>query len=990
METVLARFKKYSQESPDSIALITDEKSVTYNELMISITKLQNWLLDQKVRKGDMVPLVMTPSPELIVSIFALFSIGAGYVPIAASSPNSRIKTILNQLDSELVLTNLDNLIVGTKNRFEFITYEKIDKLAFSDFVELKQEKENLAYMIFTSGSTGAPKGVVANQGNLNYILDNIQEKMPVHIGDVYLLGTPIGFDVSITELMGWIHGGSLYISDLETKKNFYNFSNKVNQYNVTHIAMSPSALKILKDEDLQKMNSSVKYLAVGGEEFPVELSKRLKETMNKARIFNSYGPTEASVYAAMYEVTGEEKGKVPIGLPLAGAQVELRHPRIITVGEYGDVTAAELVIHGKGVTDGYWKNMEKTKQAFVNQVEGKSYKTGDLVFEDENQNLVYIGRGDQQIQIHGIRVEPEEIRTAALQISKKITDFEVAYDNNRLYGFAVLKPGSDISLEYIKSMLSNNIPSYMIPSKIVILDKMPLTLNGKVDKKQLLLMLSDNSNVFENYNYENSDKKKIASLISQIMGLSYLVPPSYNVFENGADSLNTVEITILLGELSGHEIGYDFVSSHPTIEKMFVALFEEPMSNENNVTESNNKKHYQLEQIKTIADDIIEESFVTYQNSLLSSKFSAVEATTFQRIYNTIGLNSYVNFDVTLESDDFEINQALSTLFLINSQLRVKFDLKNIKNAFLYEIKHNPVIIKDIRYYQGEVDLLVDEIVDNAKESLSTSDELFPSYLIALKTDKNQYRIVGVLGHTIADGATANIIKRQLITLIGHKIPQGTDFYKYQELLQEGSRLDENSKVAKKFLESMFHPNEPVNDEFIEKFPLLIQNKKGLSQEQIMLNSVEKITDIWLENSSSNTVSLMTIFSLRSLCNENFENLVGDVHTNVLLTRNRNENKLTFMNNIKAKFDEQSQKAFSANECVYWNYPNFNAYRQAVVENYERIGLNVNYIGEIDAKSFDEFMNMTSTVSELSVLNKQIRILSFSNNSRTGAIIVG
>lgn len=983
MKTIVDDFIKVVRLNGNKTALISEEATLSYSELFIHVSKIQSFLRKKGVKRGDMLPIIMTPSNELVATILALFSLGAGYVPVAANSPTIRMRDILAQVDSDLVLTNLDNLLIGAKNHFEVINSKVIKHMDINAELINQGGIADNAYMIFTSGSTGVPKGVFANHQNLNYILDNMQQIAPVLRDDAYLLGTPIGFDVSITELLGWIRGaGKLVISDLETKKNFFSFARIIQQHRITHVAVSPSVMKVLTNEDLMKLNNSVKYLMVAGEEFPWEMSQRLCKYMPSARIFNLYGPTEATIYAAGYELSGRETHKVPIGQALKGAQITLSDVKKTEIDGYGLVEVGEIIIQGLGVTQGYWNDSEKTATSFMYEKTVASYKTGDLGFFDTNDNLIYLGRVDQQIQIHGIRVEPEEIRNAALQTHIRLQAFEVIYHNNRLLGFYVKNTGVNINSDVIKNKLSKILPSYMVPSIIVEVPYIPISINGKVDKTKLLeYVMHTDENITCQYTADN--EYKIAKIISRTMELEYVVSPDYNIFDNGADSLNCVEITIALSDLIGREVDPLFVTLNPTVQSMYESLFAGKAKKERCISEKGD-----LVVTKNLIKQLFLPSFNTYQKRLGNKGYSEGEVSTFQKIYKAIELNSFVDFETDVSVVKTTINEILDNLFANNTQLRTKFVLRDKEyHAWKYNFDKNPVTILDIRKLNIDIVYFIGTLLSEAKKLIQAYDTAFPSYMVALQTGDHEFKIIGTLHHLLADGATRNVLKKQVLQYREGRKVEGTDFDDYQRTLKSGSRLE---LMTNPFTQALNYLNKKPAEGFISEFPDIEIITSSLSQEQKMYIAIEHITKKWMEVSDSEYVSAMSIFSFRRLQNKNFENIIGDCHSNVLFTRWKFQNRLTFINHLKHQVELQKTAAFSTNEYVYGGFPDISEDRQLIVKDYEAVSLNINYIGEVSDKEFDELIHNDQQLEGLKNLNKQFRLLSFSNGVRLGTIIAG
>ncbi|WP_172967584.1 AMP-binding protein, partial [Weizmannia acidilactici] len=303
IEKFYSSVEKYSS----SIAIYDDETKYTYKELKIIVNKVANELKQNGIELNQCVPLIMKPSTNLIIVILALYQIGAYYLPIAHSFPKKRKLLFLKDSNSDCYISDEEEL----KTNKKYINVMKlINKAKNNNHIAThsKIKEGKYAYRIYTSGSTGAPKGVLVTQDNLRYILTNMNKYFPCNRGDKYILTTPYTFDVSITEIFGWIYGGgSLYVSSKVSSKALTELPKMVIDNNITHLALSPSILNMIlstcRYEYLEMMDKTLKYIMIAGEELIPELANKLNSIFKSAKTFNLYGPTEATVYATYYEM---------------------------------------------------------------------------------------------------------------------------------------------------------------------------------------------------------------------------------------------------------------------------------------------------------------------------------------------------------------------------------------------------------------------------------------------------------------------------------------------------------------------------------------------------------------------------------------------------------------------------------------------------------------------------------------------------------------
>ncbi|UAC49753.1 amino acid adenylation domain-containing protein [Bacillus aquiflavi] len=352
---------------------------------------------------------------------------------------------------------------------------------------------EHLAYVIYTSGSTGTPKGVMIEHQNVLNTLLTLQRKFPIMENDAYLLKTPFIFDVSVPELFGWmIAGGRLVILEPDMEKDPLEIFNVIQKERVTHVNFVPSMLQpfidMIPDEQLKEV-TKLKYLFIAGEALSPKLAKSVRELLPHTQLFNLYGPTEACIYTTEYSLNDDlETSILPIGKPLHNTEVYVLNSegKLQPIGIPG-----ELCIAGKGLARGYLHDKKRTKEKFIANPYKENailYKTGDLVRWLPDGNIEYLGRTDFQIKIRGYRIEIGEIEYCLMQREgvreAVVIDREDTEGNQYLCAYIV----ADIewsNREWYRYM-AEKLPEYMIPTHFIHLDKMPLSINGKLDRKAL------------------------------------------------------------------------------------------------------------------------------------------------------------------------------------------------------------------------------------------------------------------------------------------------------------------------------------------------------------------------------------------------------------------------------------------------------------------------------------------------------------------------
>ncbi|MDR1818630.1 MAG: amino acid adenylation domain-containing protein [Methanobrevibacter sp.] len=490
-DTIIDIFNHQVKNNKNKIAIVFNDVELTYKELNQKANKIANYLLlNHKITADTLIPLFLSRSEYMVIAILAVLKTGAAYVPISPSFPKNRVKHILNDTKSEIILTDETNhnTISGMKIQQTVYILENI--LKKEGLVEsnpnIEYQVNSLAYVIYTSGTTGMPKGVmIEHHSVVNLIKSNTTKYGFKNSGeDVLLFFANYVFDISVEQIfLALLNGYKLIISPDDLwmdEKKFIDYSNK---NKVTYINLTPSfldAFNVISVKTLQILNSV-------GEALTQRIIDKLS---NQDFLFiNSYGPTETTVVSIVNVGVDENS----IGKPIDNTTAYIldENNNIVPVGSVG-----ELHIGGLGLARGYLNNEKLTNEKFIQNpyqnekqknlgFNDKLYKTGDLVRLNENNNFEYIGRKDFQVKIRGYRVELGEIENTILKSFNEIKRALVVFnDNSQLVAYYL----SDISIDkkLIKRALSDFLPDFMIPTYYCHLNEFPLNNSGKIDRTKL------------------------------------------------------------------------------------------------------------------------------------------------------------------------------------------------------------------------------------------------------------------------------------------------------------------------------------------------------------------------------------------------------------------------------------------------------------------------------------------------------------------------
>ncbi|MGM1050723.1 MAG: non-ribosomal peptide synthetase, partial [Bacillota bacterium] len=400
----------------------------------------------------------------------------------------------------------------------------------------------NLAYVMYTSGSTGRPKGVMVEHRNVVNLLFDMEKYYPLEIEDAYLLKTAYTFDVSTTEIFGWFVGnGKLVILPQGDEKNPEQIYKVIIKYGVTHVNFVPSMLNVFIDvistDETNKLGK-LKYLFAAGEALGLNYVKKFYSIIADVKLENLYGPTEAAVYVSRYAAVSDEPNlSVPIGKPISNTLLYVlnKNGNSQPIGIPG-----ELCISGAGVARGYLNRPELAAEKFVPNpfIQGeRMYRTGDLARWLPDGNIEFMGRIDDQVKIRGFRIELGEIESRVLELEsiKEAVVTAREDESGDKYLCAYIVSEEEIPTSRLRSLLSENLPDYMIPSYLVRLERLPLTPNGKVDRKAL--PESEDGASTEYVAPRNATEEVLTRIWSEVLGREE-VGIYDNFFELGGHSL--------------------------------------------------------------------------------------------------------------------------------------------------------------------------------------------------------------------------------------------------------------------------------------------------------------------------------------------------------------------------------------------------------------------------------------------------------------------
>jgi len=485
--TVHALIHQQAVQTPHATAIVCNGESMTYAELEARASALALHLQAHGVNPGAQVGIIMPRSLELIVSLLAIMKAGACYVPADPIYPAERIEYMFDNSQVACVLT-IDNAY--SSERFACLDVRTLEREILPDDVTLVDtvQPEDLIYVLYTSGSTGKPKGVMVKHGAVCNFIFGVRDTISAVDEHRILATTTVCFDISVIEL--WrtlVFGGTIYLATDEERKDVAALKQLIVQHQINEINITPSQMSVfLLDSSLPAAWDYIKIIMIGGEAVPPSLLASMQKILPDTRIYNMYGPTETTIYSSIMDLTHEEE--VSIGAPIANTRFYVvdSNMHVLPIGETG-----ELCIAGDGLARGYMNRSDLTARQFVHLSEYDElvYKTGDLATMRSDLKMICHGRIDNQVKIRGYRIELEDVEQNILKtgLCKACTAFVI--DSEHLGAIYTVAPDSSSDATAILKELGKSVPQYMVPSKLVQVDNIPLNANGKADRKIALAL---------------------------------------------------------------------------------------------------------------------------------------------------------------------------------------------------------------------------------------------------------------------------------------------------------------------------------------------------------------------------------------------------------------------------------------------------------------------------------------------------------------------
>ncbi len=757
--SIIDMFEEQAAKTPGATAIEHEEEKLSYQELNERANQLAHYLVSKGIQEETLVPVCIERSTEMIVAVLGILKAGGAYVPIDPEYPAERISYMVEDTGAKLIVssreTNKETLIKAGIEVIE-ADAEAVSKQS-KENLQKTIKPHNLAYVIYTSGSTGKPKGVmIEHQAMLDHCYGLIKSAT-LNDCKSFALFAPLVFDAGHAIIFSsLLQGASLNVLSKEQITDGEKLANYLQEHPVDCIKIVPSVWLSYAGEDNRVL--AEKVMIFGGEAFSGKIPGYLKKANYQGKVYNHYGPTEATIGKTIHEVNLQKTytGGVPIGKPFSNTKLYIvdANNQLVPTGASG-----ELYIAGEGLARGYLNQPELTKEKFILDPFGvassfgnldslttppfnKAYKTGDKARWNAEGEIEYLGRIDEQVKIRGHRIELGEIENVLAQVvgvkAGAITVIEDTQGNRQLAGYVV--SGGKTGKETIVQQLRGKLPEYMIPQVWTEMEEMPLTGNGKVNKKAL--PKPDTSGLGSSVYTAptNETETRLAEIWQELLGIKRIGIHD-NFFERGGDSILTIQVVSRARRL-GYELHPKDIFLHQAIHKLA------------NVIKERSTAIFSGEQEKLNG----------------SSGLLPIQS---RYLYNQHQDISHFNQSVLLKIDKGATGEILQQAFdvLINQHdaLRFRYSYKEEKWHQEYS-NSTPKLIIETRDQEtfNQDDSWVTDIANKYQQSLDIEKgDVIRIVLMKTSGDDQQNRLLIVAHHLVVDGISWRILLEDLEQLL-------------------------------------------------------------------------------------------------------------------------------------------------------------------------------------------------------------------------------
>ncbi|MBZ5494707.1 MAG: amino acid adenylation domain-containing protein [Acidobacteriia bacterium] len=567
--TVPELFEGRAEKTPEHTAILWDGSPVSYRQLNEEANRLAHFLIRQGAGPEKLIALCLPRSPQMIIALLAILKSGAAYLPLDPENPPARMEQLLAGSGALLSLANSETA-PRLPESFPRIQLDEPEWRSLSRDSACGNpgrqggsflRPDNAAYVTYTSGSSGRPKGVMVSH---RAILRLVKRPNYARLdeGDIFLVVSPLFFDASTFEIWGALLNGAACALFPERIPGVAELGSFLRRQAASTLFLTTALFNVVVDEGMEVLRG-VRQVLFGGEASSPMHVRRAQEALPETRIIHVYGPTECTTFATHYPVAGppaERETAIPIGKPNSNTRVYVLGPNF-DPQPLG--VAGELYLAGSGLARCYHRRPELTAERFIADPYGpagsRMYRTGDVVLWRNDGNLEYLGRADQQVKLRGFRIEPGEIESALREIpavkDAAVILCEQKSTGKRLVAYVVAKSESGLDARGLRQELARKLPDYMVPSGIMLLPSLPLTANGKIDRKKL--PAPDLAGNEERRLPRTPEEEILCGIFAEVLGQEQ-VGVEENFFELGGHSLMATRLVSRIRSAWGVNLALD------------------------------------------------------------------------------------------------------------------------------------------------------------------------------------------------------------------------------------------------------------------------------------------------------------------------------------------------------------------------------------------------------------------------------------------------
>ncbi|WP_264524486.1 amino acid adenylation domain-containing protein [Flavobacterium sp. N502536] len=742
--TILDLFREQVVKFSTKEALKDDHKSYTYTELDEVSDRVAKYLINTYGQEDKSpIAVLLGRSANIVIVLLGILKAGRSYIPLDPTFPEDRLNYIV--ANSEVnVLINENGFCLNSSDEVQIISLETIleTTAATEENLSLSVSPQDTAYIIYTSGSTGNPKGVEIGHKSLLNFLTSMQQEPGVRSGDVWFSVTTYSFDISILEFfVPLLSGAALYIASQETLADPTVIIKKIEEIRPTIIQATPSFYQMLFNADWQG-DKRLKILC-GGDLLSEALAEKLIDS--NFEVWNMYGPTETTIWSSIKKLEHSKEAS-NIGKPIHNTQIYILDS-FLSPKPIG--TSGAIYIAGDGLAKGYYKNEALTREKFSKnpfRADSLLYETGDVGHWNDKGEIEFLGRNDNQVKIRGYRIELGDIESHLNQISGIKESVVIAKKGNQQEAFLVayvLKTEETIDTKAIVTTLKMNLPYYMIPNTIILLDEFPLTPNQKIDRKDLAQRAIEHTDTGDDFKAADTPlEKKLSEYWKEVLNSKKEISTNENFFALGGHSLNAVKLAGLIVKNLLFDVTLKTIFDYPTIGVMASHLATLTPNNKPGIPFTSLKTDFEITPSQ-------QELWVACQD-----------------LQKSIAYNMVAVFEINGTVFPDKINHALSQLILENEILRTNF--VESKGAVFQKIKPKENIIFSITQIETKKEQ-ASEIIQQYIETPFDLEQDLLLKMMLVRTSDTTSSLVFCTHHIIMDGVSLEYLTKEFIKKYNH-----------------------------------------------------------------------------------------------------------------------------------------------------------------------------------------------------------------------------